>query len=221
MSRGPSIKLLIGLSLTLLSCQAAAITTVAGIDFVDVATNLTDSVGAFYNNTTDIFPNPPSTTTGPIPIVDGNGASWVMSGDTLATLDASFAGAFNVANVDVTLLFVGNSYPHMGTITLSGGTSAFSTLFSLDPGLDNLNGYTGFNSVSAAASAAAAPETFAIYALAIPLTGSGTFSGIQLDISGFSAVPSLVGVTAVPVPAAVWLFGSGLIVLAGAARRRK
>ena len=58
-------KLLIGLSLTLLSCQAAAITTVAGIDFVDVATNLTDSVGAFYNNTTDIFPNPPLLQTGP------------------------------------------------------------------------------------------------------------------------------------------------------------
>jgi len=46
------------------------------------------------------------------------------------------------------------------------------------------------------------------------------------DVSGFGGVKYLVNLTgtvgsAVPVPAAVWLFGSGLIGLAGVARRRK
>ena len=215
-------KLLLGLGLALLSCQAAAITTIAGIDFIDVADNLTGSVGSFTNNTTG---------TGPDPIADGNGASWVMSSNTpfpgTSTLDVSFGSSTalrsaNVDAVDLTLLFVGNSYPHVGSITLTGGTSTFSTPFSLDPGPDNLNGYTKFNSVSASESPGGPPPPeFAIYSLTIPLTGDGTFTGVHLDISsGFSAVPSLVGTTVVPVPAAVWLFGSGLVALAGAARRR-
>lgn len=214
-------KLLLGLGLALLSCQAVAITTIAGIEFIDVADTLTGSVGSFTNNTTG---------TGPAPIADGNGASWVRSSNNpfpgASTLDVSFGSSTalrsaNVDDVDLTLLFVGNSYPHMGSITLTGGTSTFSTPFSLDTGLDNLNGYTEFNSVTASESPGSAPDTYGIYALTIPLTGDGTFTGVHLDISsGFSAVPSLVGTTVVPVPAAVWLFGSGLVALAGAARRR-
>ena len=214
-------KLLLGLGLALLSCQTVAITTIAGIEFIDVADTLTVSVGSFTNNTTG---------TGPAPIADGNGASWVMSNNNpfpgISTLDVSFGSSTalrsaNVDDVNLTLLFVGNSYPHEGSITLTGGTSRFSTPFSLDTGLDNLNGYTGFNSVTASESPGGTPDTFGIYALTIPLTGGGTFNGVHLDISsGVSAVPSLLGTTVVPVPAAVWLFGSGLIALAGAARRR-
>lgn len=53
--------------------------------------------------------------------------------------------------------------------------------------------------------------------------GSGTVATQSVDYSGFTGENSLVFATAtvVPVPAAVWLFGSGLIGLAGFARRKR
>ncbi len=223
-------KLLIGLGLVMFSYQASAITTVAGVDFEETAT-FSNSVGGYWNNTTDPVgnsssPNPTSTTTGPVPIGDGNGASWVMSPDATATLDMSFTQLFDVSDVDITLLLIGNSYTHTGTITLMGGTSTFSDTFSLDSTIDKTKQYTGYNSVTASADPNADPDTFAIYALSIPLGGTGTFDAVQLSIGGLSATTSLAGVTSsagavIPVPAAVWLFGSGLLGLVGVARRRK
>ena len=43
----------------------------------------------------------------------------------------------------------------------------------------------------------------------------------QLSITGVGAIPLGVGVSPVPIPAALWLFGSGLIGLIGFARRIK
>jgi hypothetical protein len=53
--------------------------------------------------------------------------------------------------------------------------------------------------------------------------GSGTVATQSVDYSDFTGENSLVFATAtvVPVPAAVWLFGSGLIGLAGFARRKR
>ena len=53
--------------------------------------------------------------------------------------------------------------------------------------------------------------------------GSGDVAAQSVDYSGFTGENRLVFATAtvVPVPAAVWLFGSGLIGLAGFARRKK
>jgi hypothetical protein len=70
------------------------------------------------------------------------------------------------------------------------------------------------------------PVTWGIYALNIHLAEkfSGEFTDVQLDISEYSAAPTLVGTTdvvaVVPVPAALWLFGSGLIGLVGFVRKR-
>jgi len=211
-------KVFIGLGLMLFSYQAGAV-LVAGVDFVDTANNLDSAVGAYTNNTTG---------TGAAPIVDGNGASYVMSADTPAILDVSFKDSlgsptlYDTSAVDITLLLIGNSYVHSGTVSLFGGTSTFSTSFFIDSTSDNLVGYTGYNSVTASPEAGGSPTTLGIYALTISLADGGTFSGVQLDIGGYSAVPSMVGVTTVvPVPAAVWLFGSGLIGLVGVARRKK
>ena len=65
----------------------------------------------------------------------------------------------------------------------------------------------------------------------VPNTYAGTFDGYNLTLSGLYSDPWTDGIqysftinavaSPVPVPAAVWLFGSGLIGLIGVARRKK
>ena len=85
-----------------------------------------------------------------------------------------------------------------GSITLSGGNT-----FSL--GIDWGAGYYGDSSYSLQSS----PDTYLI-----------NFDGIAADQSRISGSTLAVDLAPIPVPAAVWLFGSGLIGLAGVARRR-
>lgn len=47
------------------------------------------------------------------------------------------------------------------------------------------------------------------------------FNGMTFDIAYNLNTVQLTVVNAVPIPAAAWLFGSGVVTLAGAARRRK
>lgn len=214
-------KFLMGLGLVLLSQQSLAVTTVAGIDFLNIADTLDGSEGGYTTNWA-----PGGAGTEANSVVDGNGASWVYSNDTTATLDVSFtsAASFNIADVDLSILFVGDA-GHSGIVTLLGGTlSGSSQSFNLGSGA----GYTGYNSSTLPPGGSGGPTDFGIFATSLDLSGafgSGTFSGIQLDFSDASAVPSLVGTissaTVVPVPAAVWLFGSGLIGLVGLAKRKQ
>ncbi len=215
-------KLLLGLGFALFSQQLLAVTTtVAGIDFLDIANTRGTTVGAYTTNFV------PTGSVNADSIVDSNGATWVFSKDSTATLDLSFGlspgAVFAVSDVDLSILFVGDA-GHSGTITLLGGDQSGSITqpFSIGPGVN----YTGFNSVTSNPPAVngGTQTTFGIFAANMNLAAafSGTFTGVQLDISNGSAVPSLVGTVAVvPVPAAVWLFGSGLLGLVGVARRKK
>jgi hypothetical protein len=137
----------------------------------------------------------------------------------------SFSGAssspFNVSDVDLTILLVGTG-GHAGSVTLFGGSQSNPAplLFNLADGA----GYTGYNSLT---DPGGNETTYAIYAITLHLADAftGTFSGVSLEIggntAGSSAVPSMIGtVTPVPIPAAVWLFGSGLLGLAGIVRKR-
>ncbi len=202
-------KLLLGLGFALFSQQSMATPIdVAGIHYLDIANSVDASVGTYVTN----YQAPGANIVDSV--VDGNGGSYIYSGDGVATVDLSFGGSvFNVADVDLTILFVGDG-GHAGTVTLLGGSSDGSSAgFSIGLG----ENYTGYNSVQS--------TTFGIFYDTLSLNSlfSGTFSGVRLNISGASAVPSLVGTIAavVPVPAAVWLFGSGLLGLVGIARRKK
>lgn len=220
-------KFITALVLAVLSQQAVAI-PVAGIDFLETADALDGSTnGSFLTNYTTPGQTPEYSG------VDGNAATFtygaVLANDSV--LGASFDNAWDVSNVDLTLLLVGSNL-HTGTVSLfggSGGTSEEADFSLLPYDGSNFSGYTGFNSVSDA-------TTLGIFALTIDLAdtfgaGFGDFTGVQLQVTGangasgfYDAAPSLIGVTSsavVPVPAAVWLFGSGLIGLVGVARRKK
>jgi hypothetical protein len=85
-----------------------------------------------------------------------------------------------------------------GSITLAGGNN-----FVL--GIDWGAGYAGDSSYSLQSS----PDTYLI-----------NFDGVAADGSDRSGSTLAVDLAPIPVPAAVWLFGSGLIGLVGVARRR-
>ena len=88
------------------------------------------------------------------------------------------------------------------------GNSEFGGSSFYDPAADSAGAFSGSSS---SAVAAGSPYSLTIFA-ALNHTAAG-------QITSFDA--HLVPVTAVPVPTAVWLFGSGLLGLAGIARRRK
>lgn len=193
------------------SQQVLAVTTVAGIDFIAIADTLNNPVGSFISNSAN----------GTGSIVDGNGASYILSADNPASVDVFFSGdLFNVSQVDLTILFVGRG-GHFGTATLLGGSAAGNTAgFNIADG----ENYTGHDAKSEDGTTMYGN----IFYATLDLSGfSGTFSGVSLDLSSASAVPSLVGTTApaapvaaVPVPAAAGLFASGLLGLLGIARKK-
>ena len=142
-------------------------------------------------------------------------------------VDLTFnASVYDGSGDDLKIFFVGNN-GHDVDVSVFGSSGSVGTV---TYNLPNPDGYTGFNS--------SAYPTDGIYALGIDLgtdfsgLGSDAISKIRLRIgdsygqtSSDSAVVSFVGayntMAPVPVPAAAWLFGSGLLGLAGVARRKK
>jgi len=80
----------------------------------------------------------------------------------------------------------------------------------------NITADTGLATITCATLACADGESYILdYAAHVPLNDPSGFGGVAytLHLEGT--------ISAVPVPAAVWLFGSGLFALTGIARRRK
>lgn len=129
-----------------------------------------------------------------------------------------------LGGIDQTWGFFGNPGNHVqaGTLSVASDDGAGNATL-------NMSGWTvmwgapqapidmgqGANAVITCATDCSLGDTYTLdYTAIVP---DGGFAGVnyQLHLEG------TIGASAIPVPAAVWLFGSGLVGLAGIARRRK
>ena len=125
------------------------------------------------------------------------GQHWTQANTTISNVGAS---SFDVSMAGWTVNWAG------GNIDMSGDTANFA-------------GDSGIANVTCGVDCAVG-DTYALnYSAHTPKDGGGTsFKGVlyNLHLEGTVNSPA-----AVPVPAAVWLFGSGLVGLVGVARRKK
>ncbi len=220
----------VALLTVLLSQQAAAIPIdIPGYEFAGIANALVDSAGRLDTN----WPTPETS------ITDDSAATYVKSWgtwnadqtgivDTTAYLDLSFGNdIFDGVGTDLSIFVVGAD-PQSIAITLfdtGAGTSSSTRAY-------GSVSYTNYNvdvDGEPPVEGEADPD-YGVFVMDIDLAdfnylGTNPVDIIRLGIDYGSAVPALVGgynsTAVVPVPAAVWLFGSGLIGLVGVARRKK
>lgn len=214
------------LGAALFSSQAGAV-TVLGEDFAAYTNGVAGFGGFSFTDTGNI-------TSGPVwsgfndtdtinAITDTSADTFIVGASTGAYVDLTFdTSIYNGTGDDLKLFFVGNN-GHFFDVTLFNGATS---LGSMSYSMPNPQGDTGFTN--------SAYPTDGIFALSIDFdtdfggVGNNAVSMLRLTIGdGYtanSAVPSFIGgyhtTAPVPVPAAVWLFGSGLLGLAGVARRR-
>lgn len=215
------LAVILGVGLFSLHAQAAVVESVTGETFAGyantfVATNTTlwtdlGNASAPAQWSTDAAVNAAR-------ITDTSAGTSVLGDTSGAYIDLAFdTNIVDGAGNDLKLFFVGAN-GHNFDVTIGSITKSFS----LAP---NANTTGSFDP--------AYPTTDPVIELALDLgsfagLADTSFSQIRLTIGdGFtssSAVPSFVGtynVSTVPVPAAVWLFGSGLVGLVSVARRSK
>lgn len=106
-----------------------------------------------------------------------------------------------------------------GTVDMSGWTVTWNGIPGIPMGGDGANfaGDTGLATFSCGMCEVG--DAFTLdYSAHVPLGDASGFGGVgyALHLEG-----TIAAVSSVPVPAAVWLFGSGLVGLAGVARRKK
>ncbi len=222
------MKILIAMGLALF-VQSSFAVSIAGKEFAAVADTFVGQSSAFFTDN-DPTQTPTQSITDTDTIVSP--ASGIMSGDSSAYMDLAFntdVDVFDGVGVDLSIFFLGDDGDHSIDLTLfkAGGAASTTRNYSITPSLAN---YTGFF-VDNDGDELPSDGDISIYFMDIDLAdfnflGTDPLAKFRMDISGYSAVPSLIGaypssMSPVPVPAAVWLFGSGLIGLVGVARRKK
>lgn len=188
--------------LALVGCVAlASLTLNANAAYViDFGTGLAGAGGTINNTGTGI--------TGTSILIGSMIVQGTASSDGTYAVDA-------LLNFDTganTISIVGD-IPLLGIATdtlLSGSFSTFS--YSGVPGPTEVFSATGPDTKSSAL----------LGALGIPLNTQFDFFGFSIESANGSVVSTdIINTAVIPVPAAIWLFGSGLLGLAGISRRKK
>ena len=161
---------------------------------------------------------------------DASTSSYLLSYDTPASIDLTFSdtsGATSVYNgdgVDLSVFLVGAGTHQIGLTLFGGGSSLGVNTFSAI----SYTQYCIDDGSGACESGSLTDIPIFVMDIDFDLFGIGpeAVDSIHMDISGASAVPSLVGAyytqpMVVPAPAAVWLFGSGLSLFGLFARRNR
>lgn len=134
--------------------------------------------------------------------------SWLPSGGFSQLLEVQFDTAMTINEISFLDLFNEGTGRETAYWRFNQGSDAGSAMFSLDAPLANVSwpATNGFAATSGLNVGGVTSITF--------------FVNCNTDDCSANDY-SLAGISAVPIPAAAWLFGSGLIGLAGIARRRQ
>jgi len=222
------MKILIAMGLALF-VQSSFAVSIAGKEFAAVADTFVGKSSSAVFTDNDPTQSPSESITDTDPIISP--ASGIMSGDSNAYMDLAFStNVFDGAGLDLSIFFLGDDGDHSIDLTLfkADNTASLTRTYSITPSVANYTGFFVDNNNNGV------PDNgidTSIFFMDIDLAdfnflGVDPLAKFRMDISGYSAVPSLIGaypasMAPVPVPAAVWLFGSGLIGLVGVARRKK
>ncbi len=144
---------------------------------------------------------------GTAPEAPGIDSPWSFFGNTGMHFTNSATNVLSASGNTATVDFSGWNVTWNGIPAINMGGSAWAT---------NANGVADI----VCAVDCAAGDTYALdYSATVPIGDPSGFGGVKyaFHLEGSVATPP----PAVPVPAAIWLFGSGLLGLVGVARRKK
>lgn len=218
----------VALSAGFSSSANAALASDAVLDFVDSSVDRTclafpdpaDPSGCAYGAFTD-------TIVGSYFAMDTDGSGIHEAGErtmiTGAGNGVTMGAAQAAGSIDSWAFFGADGFHFTSAApTVTGDDGAGNATASLNWWVNwnagNIDMSTGADAVITCGNTCEVGDTFVLDYSAIVPASDPSFGGVfyAVHLEGTIAAPS-----AIPVPAAVWLFGSGLIGLAGVARRRK
>jgi hypothetical protein len=205
------IALIAGITIT---TNAGAV-LIGGVEFPDGATSFADAV-VNYNPGSDVAPNynDPAAALG-VP-------DW--SGDNFTAASLGEGGSLTLQFTNNSLTTSGDNAADLWIFEIGGAIESFNVQISTDNvtyiDLGDISGQPSGIDIDAVAGVTLG--TLYSYVLLIDVLPdqSGSPFG-EADIDAVGAISSAPPVNPVPVPAAVWLFGTALIGFVGMSRRRK